>query len=943
MPIFCLRFKMILLILSSHFSQDIDVMKKSFILFVNICVLLSVTFSMKADDMGFYSINDYRHIDILEPTSICKDSVGFLWVASRTDIIRISDTEHTIYNLPDSHRGANNFRLKYIAGRLIAFNTKGDIFQYDVKLDNFKKLIDVAKAIDNKEVYISDVIVDTEGTLWIASNSGVFHSRSEGLGKMSNIKGMVGCFVNADDGSLIMVSTNGIYKINPADLTTTKMCDTGLMASSLCFDSRHDKIWIGTASRGLFYYDFKTKDIKPVDISHFPRQQIKDIEAVSDSSIWCAIDGRGIWEVNRDDGSLIGIYQENAAHPYSIRGNGVQEIFYEKPDKVWICSFTGGVEACEMKSSPITQRKHIPGNPNSLVNNYIYDVFEDSYGNIWMGTNSGLSCLEGSTGNWINFFEERGKEAFIVRAVSEDANGNIWAGTYSHGIFVLDGKSHRIIAHYTGDFGLLSNFGFIYDIIKDGNGDMWVTGMSPEILRYHNDSIGFESYRAPVASRLVEFDDSTLILASFNKLVSFDKNTKEPTVILSDNLLEDIAVVGNKVWVAHRGNGLMSYDMTTKEAKNFDISDGIISNNINSLIRAGKELWLGTDKGIGKFNTENDSAVPYSLPFVYQSITYNPHAGIALSDGTLGWGTSDGFMDINPGHLTPVKDKGHIYIQDIVISGQSIRKLPELMPESPLDSIETLHVPLSMNNVTINLLPLRTGAHKVSFSWKMDGVDKQWSTPSETSTLNYARLTPGSHTLHMRLYHQGTVTERTLYIIVDPPFYLTWWFILAAIIVIGGSVTAFIRFRKSGIPLRAELSKESVGLPDGERDLNFESNYEQIVNQEFVERATQVVRAHLSDIDFNKDKFAQEMGVSTSLLFKKLKTTTGMSIVSFIRNVRMEEALNMIKSEGYNISEISDRCGFSSIGYFSTVFKKHFGKSPSDFRTIKSQDPPQTI
>lgn len=923
--------------------MDIYAMKKSFILFIYICVLSVASFITKADDMGFYSINNYRHIDILEPTSLCKDNDGFLWVASRTDIIRISDAEHTIYNLPDSHRGANNFRLKYIGNRLIAFNTKGDIFQYDVKLDKFKKLIDVAKAVNNKEVYVSDVIIDSKGTLWIASSDGLFHTLHEGLGKMTNIKGMVGCFTNADDGSLIIVSTNSIYMLNPSDLTATRICDTGLMASSLYFDKDYHKIWIGTASNGLSYYDFDSKKIKRVNIPNFPRQQIKDIEAVSDSSIWCAIDGRGIWEINRGNGSLIRIYQENAAKPYTIQGNGVQEIFYEKPDKVWICSFTGGVELCEMKSSPITQKKHIPGNQNSLVNNYIYDVFEDSYGNIWMGTNSGLSRWERSTGNWINFFEEKGKEAFIVRAVSEDANGNIWAGTYSHGIFVLDGKSLRIIAHYTRDFGLLSNFGFIYDIIRDGSGAMWVTGMSPEILRYRNDSIGFESYRAPVASRLVEFDDSTLILASFNKLVAFDKNSKESTVILSDNLLEDIAVVDNKVWVAHRGKGLMSYDMKTQEIENFDITNGIISNSINSLIKTGKKLWLGTDKGIGQFNTDNGTAISYSLPLVFQSVTYSSHAGIPLSDGTLGWGTSDGFMNINPKHLFPTEEKGHIYIQDIVVSGQSIRKLPELMPEVPLDSISTLHVPLSMNNVTIDLLPLRTGAHKVSFSWKMDGKDKEWSIPSETSVLNYAGLSPGSHTLNIRMYHQGVVTERTLNIVIDPPFYLTWWFILTIIMVVAGSVTAFIRFRKAKTPFPTELSKESFQIPDSETELSVESNYDQLVSQEFVDRATQVVLAHLSDIDFNKDKFAQEMGVSTSLLFKKLKTTTGMSIVSFIRNVRMEEALNMIKCERYNISEISDRCGFSSIGYFSTVFKKHFGKSPSDFRTIKSQDPPQTI
>lgn len=115
------------------------------------------------------------------------------------------------------------------------------------------------------------------------------------------------------------------------------------------------------------------------------------------------------------------------------------------------------------------------------------------------------------------------------------------------------------------------------------------------------------------------------------------------------------------------------------------------------------------------------------------------------------------------------------------------------------------------------------------------------------------------------------------------------------------------------------------------------------MNKEFVEKATQVVLAHLSDAGFNKDTFAKEMGVSTSLLFKKLKTTTEMSIVNFIRSVRMNKAFDMVKSGRYNVSEVADKCGFSSVGYFSTVFKKHFGKSPTDFKTVKQHRPDQTI
>ena len=72
------------------------------------------------------------------------------------------------------------------------------------------------------------------------------------------------------------------------------------------------------------------------------------------------------------------------------------------------------------------------------------------------------------------------------------------------------------------------------------------------------------------------------------------------------------------------------------------------------------------------------------------------------------------------------------------------------------------------------------------------------------------------------------------------------------------------------------------------------------------------------------------MFVSTSLLYKKLKALTGQSPVDFIRVIRMNHAVEMLKSREYTITEISEACGFSSTTYFGTVFKKHFGKSPSE-------------
>ena len=56
---------------------------------------------------------------------------------------------------------------------------------------------------------------------------------------------------------------------------------------------------------------------------------------------------------------------------------------------------------------------------------------------------------------------------------------------------------------------------------------------------------------------------------------------------------------------------------------------------------------------------------------------------------------------------------------------------------------------------------------------------------------------------------------------------------------------------------------------------------------------------------------------------------TNQSPTDFIKTIRLDHSLDLIQSRKYTITEVSELCGFSSVGYFSTVFRKHYGKSPT--------------
>ena len=101
-------------------------------------------------------------------------------------------------------------------------------------------------------------------------------------------------------------------------------------------------------------------------------------------------------------------------------------------------------------------------------------------------------------------------------------------------------------------------------------------------------------------------------------------------------------------------------------------------------------------------------------------------------------------------------------------------------------------------------------------------------------------------------------------------------------------------------------------------------------DQAFVDKATRLVMENLSDTDFTIDRLCQEMAMSRTLFYGRLKTLTGQSPQDFIRLLRLERAAALLK-DGNSVLDVSIKTGFANVKYFSTVFKKHFGISPTEY------------
>ena len=101
------------------------------------------------------------------------------------------------------------------------------------------------------------------------------------------------------------------------------------------------------------------------------------------------------------------------------------------------------------------------------------------------------------------------------------------------------------------------------------------------------------------------------------------------------------------------------------------------------------------------------------------------------------------------------------------------------------------------------------------------------------------------------------------------------------------------------------------------------------IDNDFLRRSMEVVAANLSDSAFSINDLCREMAVSRTLMYEKLRALAGQSPSDFIRGIRLRRAYELLQSADHSVAEVAVLAGFSDAKYFSTVFKKHFGESPS--------------
>jgi AraC-like DNA-binding protein len=106
---------------------------------------------------------------------------------------------------------------------------------------------------------------------------------------------------------------------------------------------------------------------------------------------------------------------------------------------------------------------------------------------------------------------------------------------------------------------------------------------------------------------------------------------------------------------------------------------------------------------------------------------------------------------------------------------------------------------------------------------------------------------------------------------------------------------------------------------------------EKETNQKFLQNTIDFIVENITDNNLNVEGLADALNLNISNVYRKIKALTGLTIIEFIRMVRLKEAIKLIETKKYSISEIAYKTGFTSPSYFTKSFKVHYGKPPSEF------------
>ena len=163
-----------------------------------------------------------------------------------------------------------------------------------------------------------------------------------------------------------------------------------------------------------------------------------------DDSVLIGVDGAGVYMVSTDDGRLLHHYRDGDGSDDDLSGNTVTDVHVDRAKGIWIATSHNGLNYMTPVGHAVTTFRTHSGNYDSLVSDYVNVIYQDSEGDLWFGTDKGVSRFSPAQNRWWRYMQRADYVASVVMSITEDSRGRIVAGTYGDGVSLIDKNTGKV-------------------------------------------------------------------------------------------------------------------------------------------------------------------------------------------------------------------------------------------------------------------------------------------------------------------------------------------------------------------------------------------------------------------------------------------------------------------------------------------------------------------
>lgn len=402
-------------------------------------------------------------------------------------------------------------------------------------------------------------------------------------------------------------------------------------ANSILQDKR-GHLWIGTDG-GIFKFDGS----EFTDFSEkegIAGNETIDLSEDQEGNIWMISLRKGITKYNGRN------FMKYTQKDTLSEENYYRVIFTDSKNRVWIGSDAGLLVFQNGAISP-----YLTENKKKFIDP-VYEIIEDSKGNIWIGTDNGITVIQGN--KTIHLSTKNGLPSNYISAIVEDPSGNYWIGTDNGVVKLLAGSLSNEVIELEANLlkGIDTS---VHDLLIDEEKNIWVaTQLNGIYIISSTSEITHLTSDNGLSSNLITslFIDNTgniwvasdgIVKISKNAFTSYPKikGLNDPTIYC---ITEDLE--GN-IWLG-TDKGIYKYDGIN--ITQYTTADGLAGNLIEASITDLKgDLWFGTSKGLCKYNKGK-----FKTFTTKDGLPGNNIMSLLLDkEGNIWIGTLDGFSKYN--------------------------------------------------------------------------------------------------------------------------------------------------------------------------------------------------------------------------------------------------------------------------------------------------------